>query len=340
MLKYINQSVGYSSGFNPSAPLPLDVRMVVDTLADRNAIEYIYPSMPVTVLGASVIVAGVRTYPNMTHWVCLVEKGPAFGGPTTQDQDWKLDSAPSSLTSGGYKGPVHINELGVESIEIVPNLNDMALRATLKPGDFFKVGFIVANAAQVGYNIDGITELATNDSVFWNGTKFDRFQNTNPQAINPLYDTTEGARFLADVLEMIRLSALTEWRPGTDYGFNAYVSNYYQEDGKDYVDTWVALAGMTAATAALPTELQPNPLWKLVTTTNGRRLGGTATANDERGRAATGTFAPTSRSKGEFLTPEETDARIKQYAGNNSGPILGGDAATFLTADPLENARN
>jgi hypothetical protein len=98
---------------------------------------------------------------------------------------------------------------------------------------------------------------------------------------------------------------------------------------------------MNAASAALPTSATPNPGWDLVTTTNGRKLGGTATGDDTVGKAATGTYAPVTRTPNVYTSPEEIDARIQQYgSGSNNLVLDGGDAGTFLTADPSEAPRN
>ena len=345
---------GFPNGFRPDAKKPFDVRLVVDTTVDRNHVQFTYPGMEVTVLGAPLTVSGKVTYPSATVYKLLAERDSVFsGGPTSFDQDWKLLSN-SAESGAGYRGPLNLNTGSTPgSIELSPNLNDAALRATLKAGDYYKVAFIAATAVDAGstvggtsdapqasYNIDGITQLAVNDTVFWNGTRFDRFQNTNPLPVNPLYLDTESERFLGDVLRLIRLNAFKEWTAAQPYLRNAYVKSSYTVDGRNYVDTWQATADMNAANAGLPTDATPNPNWQLVTTTNGVKLGGTARQDDTVGRAATGAFAPTTRTPGVYLSPEESDARQKQYAGQFARPILGGNAQTFLTADANETPRN
>ena len=327
MLKYQTSGLGFSSGFNPSVPVPIDVRLVVDTINDRNYIEFVYPSMPVTVLGAAVVVSGVPTFPNMTHWRCLVSKDPAFVGPTTGTADWKEEKSTSGTSYKGSYNPT-LN---------LPNLRPSestgaALRAALIPGDFF----IVSVAGTPTF--DSLPALEIRDTLFWNGTKFDRFANTNPDVKVPLYDNTQGTDFSTEVLRLIRLNALREWNNTTNYGVNSFVRNTYIEGGKTFTDTFVALSDMTAAVAALPTAITPNAGWLLVTTTNGAKLGGTANRDDTKGKPATGAFIPATRSDNTYLSPEETDARIKQFGGNLTF-IDGGEAKTYLTADILETAR-
>ena len=331
MLKYLASAIGFASGFSPNVPVPIDVRLVVDTIADRNAIEFVYPSMPVTVLGAPVMAGSVATFPNQTHWRCLVQKNPNFSGPTTTDPDWKAETSVSN-GSGNYKGVYNVAMNG-------PNLspdepNGVAYRASLVAGDYFIVSIPGTPA------FDGLPACDLRDTLFWNGNKFDRFANTNPVVDPPLYKQDEGVRFTTDVLGLIRLNALREWQSATDYGINSYVKHSYAQNGKDYVDTYTAIARMTAATAALPTEFAPNENWQLITTTNGARLGGTASGNDAVGRAASGAFMPIARTANTYLSPEEIDARIKQYGGASGGAVLGGNAATFLTEDVAEGPRN
>ncbi len=323
------QGTGYPNGFNPNTKKPIDVRLVVDSVADRNSLEFTYPSMPVSVLGAPLVVNGVTTYPAMSHWRCLVDKNPTFGGLTTSAADWVRDDAPSSLTSGSYRG-------AWDAAANAPNLTDAALRASLKSGDYYRVQTPGATP------VDGLSNWAVNDSAFWDGTRFQRFENTNPNAIAPLYRFDEGARFVADVLDLIRVNALTEYAAGQAYRLNTYVKHTYADaaTGKTYVDTYVATADLSAAAAGLPTVLTPNSGWLLVTTTNGAQLGGAASQDDTLGTPATGSYTPTTRTAGKYLSIEESDARLRQYGGKQSGPLLGGDAATFLTADLAEVPRN
>jgi hypothetical protein len=317
--------IGYPSAYDLNVKKPIDIRLVVPTIADRNLLPYTYATMVVSVEGPATVINGIATYPQISTWRCLVDKQPNFGGPTTNDQDW--ERVDFQTGNGSYKGPWNASTNA-------PDLTSAALKATLKPGDYYKVS--VAGTT----NLNGITTWAKNDSVFWDGSRWDRFENTNPQPVNPLYTDQEGPRFQTDVLNLIRLNALTEWVAGTAYGVNSYVKSSYQENGKSFVDTYVALAAMTAPTSALPTTTTPNPNWQLVTTTNGRKLGGTAQVGDTIGKAATGSHIPASTSPGFYLTPEEVDARIEQYGGSRNGAFLGGDAATFLTADPGEAPRN
>lgn len=321
------QGTGYPNGFNPNTKKPIDVRLLVDTLADRNTIEFTHPAMRVTVLGPLVSSGGVDSYPYMASFRCLVDKQPTFGGYTTTDADWVRDDAPSGLTAGGYKGAWN-------ATTNTPDLTDAALLTSLQPGSFYKVQVAGATA------LNGVAGWQINDSAFWDGTRWQKFDNTNPNAIQPLYGYLEGAKFTTDVLNLIRLNTLVEWGPGLGYQRRAYVKHSYLENGKPYVDTFMATADMGAAAAGLPTPQTPNPNWELITTTNGARLGGTALGDDTVGRAATGTFRPANPTQNTYLSPEETDARIKQYAGGGGGPLLGGNAATFLTADPAETPRN
>jgi hypothetical protein len=318
---------GYPNGFRPDTKKPLDVRLIVDTIADRNGVQFTFPGMEVTVLGPVLVVAGIDTYPQATVWKLQADRQPVFGGgPTTFDQDWRAISAGGG-NGAGYKGPW-------DASTNTPDLNSAALRATLVAGDFYKVSIPGTTS------LNGINTWAQNDSAFWDGTTWARFENTNPSAVNPLYKDTEGAHFQADVLDLIRLNALTQWVAGRAYKTNTFVKNEYIENSRLYIDTWQATGDMTAATSALPTTTTLNPRWALVTTTNGRLLGGTAQRNDQRGRPATGSFTPASATPGEYLSPEEIDARIRQYGGALSGPILGGNASTFLTGDPAEVPRN
>ena len=330
---------GFPNGFRPDAKKPFDVRLVVDTTVDRNHVQFTYPGMPITVLGPPLNVAGITTYPQAKVYKLLADREPVFsGGPTTFDQDWELQGITAGNGSG-YKGSffIAVADNNIDA-EFYPNLFDAALRASLKPGDFYKVA--QQPSSQLVYNLDGITQLDQNDTVFWNGNKFDRFQNTNPLPINPLYKDTESDRFQDDLLDLIRLNALKEWKPARGYEINDFVKNSYTVNGAKHVDTWQALAEMNATSAALPTDTTPNPNWQLITTTNGAKLGGTALRADEVGRKATGAFEPETRSDGKYLSPEETDARIRQFGGQFAGPIVGGNAGTFLTADPTETPRN
>jgi len=322
MTKY--QGTGYANGFNVNAEKPIDVRLVVDTTTDRNNLEFTYPGMPVCVLGPVLVVGGHDTYPQAVTYHCLVDKVPNFSGPTTTDADWKRDLA-SSVQGTTYKG-------AWDASTNTPDLTDPALLATLAAGAFYKVS-VAGNA-----NLSSISTWAQNDSAFWDGARWTRFENTNPQPIKPLYADTEGQLFLDDVLALIRSNALKQWQAGT-YLAGAYVKDAYVENGRRYVDTWQANRNMNAASAALPTDATPNPGWDLVTTTNGRKLGGTATGDDTVGKAATGTYAPATRTPNVYTSPEEIDARIQQYGGGDS-TVFGGDAATFLTADPNEAPRN
>jgi hypothetical protein len=243
------------------------------------------------------------------------------------DADWKRLDVPATVGGAGYKG-------AWDAAANTLNLNDPALLATLRPGDFYKVA-IPGNTT-----LNGISGWQQNDSTFWDGSVFGKFQNTNPAAVQPLYADTDGARFQTDVLALIRLNALTEHRPGRGFEINTYVKSTYAVDSKTHVDTYMATQTMGANAAALPTPTAPNPNWQLISTTNGAKLGGTAQGNDTRGRAASGAFTPATRTPNEYLSPEEVDARIRQYGGKSTEPLLGGNAATLLTADTAETPRN
>ena len=322
-LKYASNAIGFSSGFNYSGPFPGDVRQVVDTDVDRFDIRFVYPSLPVTVLNAPVVVGGVNTYPNMTHWRCLVQKSPNIGGPTTGIADWKEEKNPAG---GGYKGAYNANTNA-------PDLRSSTaagatLRASLTAGNYF-----IVSTAGTAANVDGIQVLNVRDTLFWNGTAFDRFQNTNPDVKIPLYDNTQGTDFTTEVLRLIRLNALKEWATATAYATNSFVRKTYLVGTKTVTDTYVAVADMTVAEAALPTATVPNPKWLLLTTTNN-----TSIAQDNTwGTEATGTFAPTTHTADKYLSIQETDARIKQHGGKQT-VIDGGNALTFSTSDITEPA--
>lgn len=323
-MKY--QGTGYANGFNPNVKKPLDLRTVVDTKADRNSLEYTYPGMRVVVLGPAVAVGGVDTYPQAEEWKLIADRATVYGGPTTQDQDWKRADAPVTVAGAGYKGPW-------DAAANFPNLNDAALKATLVAGDFYKVS-VPGNTV-----LNSVSNWTLNDSVFWDGTRFDKFENTNPNAVQPLYASTEGARFQDDVLNFIRLNAITAYVAGRAYKINSYVKNSYTENGVKFVDTFLATSNMGIAEAALPTYVTPNPGWELISTTNLRKLPGFPVADDTVGRPATGSYTPASRTPGNFLTAEEVDARIDQYGGKIKF-IDGGDAFTYSTADRGELPSN
>jgi hypothetical protein len=325
---------GIPGGYRVGSKSPIDVRSVYHTTAQRNSETQTYPGMPVVVLGSVVMAGAVPTYPNAKLYVLTVDREPNYGGPTTFDQDWQLVTGGGAAAANAYKGPfgVYVND-NEDGVDLSPDLKDPALRATLRAGDFYKVSFATT---QFAFDIDGITELAVNDTLFWSGVKFDRFENTNPEAEKPLYKDTEGSKFLTDVEQIIRNINVREYQPGVDYK-RGDVMYYADNDG---TSTFLALRDLGAAEAAVFTGQAAIGRWLMLSTTNPDFMPGMPVSGDHIGRKATGSFTPSTRSNQTYLTPEEVDARIRQYGGGGYKPLLGGKARTFATADVNEQPAN
>lgn len=299
----------FPNGFNPGSAKPLDVRLVVTTKAQRNNLLFTYPGMVVTILGTAV---GTE-YPNQTHWRLKFARTPNFTGATTTDSDWRQ----SIDTSGAnYKGAWN-------ATTNVPDLTDDPLRSALLAGDYWRVNTAGST------DLDGITTWTVGDTVIWNGSSFDRLENTSPPALIPLYLDTESTRFDADVNEKIRLKLFPAYL-NQAYLTSDVVREEYESNGIVYVRLWQAVFDMGANSSLLPTPVTPNSGWRLLASSEG------TVRNDARGKAAI--LPVDTKRTDEYLSPQEVDARIAQYGGG--GNILGGNAASFLTASPTEVSTN
>jgi hypothetical protein len=321
---------GIPGGYRVGSKVPIDVRLVYHTKEQRNAEQQTYPGMVVAVLGPKVMSGNTPTYPDSEVFVLTADREPNYGGPTTLDSDWVQLTG---VTVGGssYKGPVSVDPDG----NFYPDLEDAALRASLTPGDYYRVEETETN----NYSLDGYdgrnagTRLASNDTLIWEGTRFTRFQNTNPNLA--LYTDQQGAKFLGDVQQIIRDMNVRQYQPGVDFKRGDVM--YYADD--DGTSTFLALRDLGAAEAASFIGQAAIGRWLMLSTTNPDLMPGMPVSGDHIGRAATGSFAPSRRSYN-FLTPEEVDARIAQYGGGVYKPIIGGKARTFATANVNELPAN
>lgn len=316
-LKY--NGVNLPAGFNPQTNSPFDVRTVVSTVADRDLLPKTYPGMMVTVLGSP---NGLNEYPDMKVWRL---KKDILTGLLPTPADW-TDMTTAVATSGSYKGTFAIDQTGAYT----PALNTTAIRSALLTGDYYIAQVSGGATATLNPAFDGITTIQTNDTLWYDGTKFNKYQNTNPTLVIPLYTSTQNALFTADVINLIRTEGIKQWT-AKPYVVGEVVFNRYQVGGTGlyFIDTWYTNTAMGQAGSALPTANTNNTSWWLLGSTNPAQFAGLLKINDAAGKPAT--LTPLTVTLNATLSPEQIDARIAEYGGGSGtrNAILGGNAATF-----------
>lgn len=310
------------AGFLPAVKSPFDVRIVVRDTVERNALDATYPGMVVTTIG---VANALGEFSGMKVWRLKKDILASF---FAVDADWvDITGVDNSVYGGNYKGTFNIDQSGAYT----PNLNSATIRAALKAGDYYIVAVAGGITAQLVPTLDGITSVQSNDTLWYNGTTFAKYENTNPTVLIPLYTNQQGPIFNTDVKQLIRDNAIKQYIPqpylGGELVYNSYTINL-----ATYTDTWYALNSMSLAGSSLPATGSGNNSWLLLGSTNGDKLVGIPIGNDKIGLAATLGNIPVSTTKRVYLSPEEIDARIKQYGGGGGGTlgaIQGGNAATF-----------
>jgi len=318
-----------STGYYPNAKKPFDVRTIVDTIANMYKIMQTHPGMKVTVLGTMVLANSVETYPDAATYECIADRNPvAPPGNTTSPEDWRQVIGGLSINAG-YQGPY-------DADTNTPDLKNNGVRNQLEAGDFFRVS--VAKATGVG--LDGISTLAVNDAVFWNGAAFNRFVYTDPLTGIPLYTTLDGTKFNTDVKQLVIDNAIRYWSDEAMVVNEVRLHKYTNADGKQVIDMYRAVNAMTVAVNKLPTTRSlatggvANTNWELIGTTD---TGSSIKRDDTIGNTAKAD-PPTTRSD-VYLSPQEIDARIKEYGGKVD-TIQGGTPLTFTGPDLTEPAKD
>lgn len=315
------------AAFNPLTKSPFDVRAVVLTTVDRDALLKTYPGMIVTTIGSA---NSLGVFADMKVWR-LMKDIPTGSFPAIADWLDITNSGGASAVGGKYRGAFQIDTNGVYT----PNLADPAIRTSLLVGDYYVVSVTGGVTSTLVPPFDNIVSVQNNDTLWYNGSTFYKYENTNPTVIAPLFNINQTNDFNQSVIGLIRSEGTKQWI-SKPYVVGEVVFNRYQSNSIYHIDLWYANAAMSQAGSGLPTANTGNTSWWFLGSTNAAMLEGVPVQNDVIGRHAVAQ-APTSRTAGVFLSPEEVDARIKEYGGGSgglgSGAIQGGNAATFLTPD-------
>lgn len=294
---------------------PLDAKTVTSTTAFRNALPGQFPGMVVTVLGPP-STSNPALFPNITHWRLTRDTE----GGSTVDADW---SPLSTLNAGTFMGQVDptvaINM--TQGANYNPNLNDATLRGSLTIGAYY----LIKTSGTFSPLVDTIGVVTAAGSMLWNGTRF-FYQPANYTVLVPLYENnvTDIALFQSDVKTLIRQNAIIQ------YSAKAYlpgevVYNTQTVGANTFTEIFYCTAALSQAESVLyPVTSRKANSWTLI----GSTAGG-VNIDDTMGLPAT--VAPVNSSTKFTLSPQQIDARIKEYGGSNTGAIQGGNAATFAS---------
>jgi hypothetical protein len=309
--------------FNNIGAGPLDAKTVTSTTSFRNALPGQFPGMVVTVLGPP-DTNNAALFPNITHWRLTRDTN----GGSSVDSDW----APlSALNAGTFMGQVDptVPYNMTAGAGYNPDLNNAGLRNSLTIGAYY----LIKADGTFNPTVDTIGAVTAAGSMLWNGTRF-FYQPANYKVIVPLYEknATDLALFQSDVKTLIRQNAIIQYS-AKSYQPGEVVYNTQTVGANTFTEIFYCTLAMSAAESVLyPATSRKAGAWTLI----GSTAGG-VNIDDTLGTPATA--KPANPSSKYTLSPQEIDARIREFGGSNTGAIQGGNAATFasevITEAPL-----
>lgn len=301
--------------YNNAGLGPLDDKVVTATTVFRNGLPGQFPGMVVTVLGPP-DVNNRALFPNITHW----RLNRDTDGFSSVDADW---SPLTTLNAGTFMGQVDpIAAINMtQGATYNPDLNNTTLRASLSIGAYY----LIRTSGTFAPVVDTIGAVTIAGSMLWNGTRF-FYQPANYTVLVPLYENNAAdiTRFQNDIKTLIRNNAIIKFS-AKPYSPGEVVYNTQTVGANTFTEIFYCTAGISTAESALyPLSNRKPGAWVLI----GSTAGG-VNIDDTLGTPAT--TRPANASTTYTLSPQEVDARIREFGGGNTGAIQGGNAATFAT---------